>query len=140
MIFEGALLVLVSPSCAFALVQGWLLEQAILPPHVLVRRNIASGFWASLFTSTHQPIFCKFPLEWIRLQSKSLAPLTPKPLVYYPSHLGPGYSVQVGRRQRYRTPSYCTTYCRRFYSKRSTSLPHRLLYSSTHLGCLPRGS
>ena len=42
---------------AFALVQVWLPEQAILPPHIFVQRSIVAGFWTSICLGAHQTIF-----------------------------------------------------------------------------------
>lgn len=58
---------------AFALVQVWLPDQAILPPRIVAQRSIASGLWTSVCVGAHQTIFrtqntrAHFPHQFRRL-------------------------------------------------------------------------
>jgi len=45
---------------AFALIQVWLPEQAMLPPRLFVQRSIVSGFWTSLCIGAHQTLFREY--------------------------------------------------------------------------------
>ncbi|KFG86085.1 putative MFS multidrug transporter [Metarhizium anisopliae] len=51
---------------AFALVQLWLPDQAILPPRIFIQRSIASGFWVSLCVGAHQTIFLYYLPIWFQ--------------------------------------------------------------------------
>ncbi|KAI1378718.1 putative MFS multidrug transporter [Hypoxylon crocopeplum] len=51
---------------AFALVQVWLPEQAILPPRLFIQRSIASGFWSSLCVGAHQTIILYYLPIWFQ--------------------------------------------------------------------------
>ena len=45
---------------AFALIQVWKPEQATMPPRIFVQRSVASGFWVSCCTGSHQTLLGKF--------------------------------------------------------------------------------
>ncbi|KAH0598340.1 hypothetical protein MHUMG1_03638 [Metarhizium humberi] len=51
---------------AFALVQLWLPDQAILPPRIFIQRSIASGFWVSLCVGAHQTMFLYYLPIWFQ--------------------------------------------------------------------------
>ncbi|KAE8139154.1 major facilitator superfamily domain-containing protein [Aspergillus pseudotamarii] len=51
---------------AFALIQIWKPEQAILPPRIFTQRSIASGFWVSSCLGAHMNLFVYYLPLWFQ--------------------------------------------------------------------------
>ncbi|KAE8411205.1 major facilitator superfamily domain-containing protein [Aspergillus pseudocaelatus] len=51
---------------AFALIQNWTPEQAILPPRIFTQRSIASGFWVSSCLGAHMNLFVYYLPIWFQ--------------------------------------------------------------------------
>ncbi|KAB8222835.1 major facilitator superfamily domain-containing protein [Aspergillus novoparasiticus] len=51
---------------AFALIQIWNPEKAILPPRIFIQRSIASGFWVSSCLGAHMNLFVYYLPIWFQ--------------------------------------------------------------------------